>query len=244
MSSEMNCYKIHKIKDVLVGNDYVGRGIVIGRTEDASKCVFAYFIMGRSENSRNRVFMNSGEELYTRPFHEEKLEDKTLIIYPAIKRAGKKLIVTNGDQTETIYNAIKEGRDVNEALMTRSFEPDAPNFTPRISGVMDLSEPDFTYSMSILKSIDELGTSTVFNTFNYKSKAGLAHFIHTYEKNGNPIPSFVGEPKRVKMYNDIDKFSNELWTSLDKENKISLYVRYIDLNDGSSEMRVFNVNYK
>lgn len=238
----MNIYKINNIGELVRDNSYVGRGIVIGKTQDGSKAAVAYFIMGRSSNSRNRVFVERDDSLYTEPFDVTKVQDPSLIIYPAILSYGNKLIVTNGDQTATIQQGLKEGLDFTTALKSRQFEPDAPNFTPRISGIVEFANNDFTYEMSILKSEDEQGSECSRFTFSYKPLCGLGHFLHTYVCDGNPIPTFQGEPERVRIDNDIDKFTDELWSNLDADNKISLYVRYVDLVDGSQTSRLINKN--
>ena len=238
----MNIYELNNIGSLLSGNPYPGRGIVIGKSEDAKCAVFAYFIMGRSENSRNRVFAEKDGAIYTEPHDYSKVSDPSLIIYAAIREVGNKLIVTNGDQTDTIYDAISKGGDMREALRTREFEPDAPNLTPRISGVLEFSDGGFDYEMSILKSADAEGTACNRYFYEYKSLAGVGHFIHTYVTDGNPIPTFQGEPERVVIPSDIDAFTNEIWTNLGENNKISLYVRYVDLASGKSESRMINKN--
>ena len=238
----MNIYEVNDIVKQVEGNSYVGRGIVIGKSADGKKACTAYFIMGRSANSRNRIFTEKNGEVFTEPFDVSKVEDPSLIIYAAIRKFENKLIVTNGDQTDTIYDFIKEGKGFREALNTREFEPDAPNFTPRISGMATFRDGDFSYEMSILKSIDEKGSACARYTYDYPSIAGLGHFIHTYVCDGNPIPTFQGEPERVIIPDDIDEFTNALWNALDAENKISLYVRYTDLESGKEENRMINKN--
>ena len=238
----MNIYEINDIAKQIEGNSYVGRGIVIGKSADGKKACSAYFIMGRSANSRNRVFTKKGEDIYTEPFDASKVEDPSLIIYAAIRSFENKLIVTNGDQTDTIYDFVSKGEGFREALKTREFEPDAPNFTPRISGMITFVNNDFTYEMSILKSIDAEGSACTRMTFDYPSIAGLGHFIHTYVCDGNPIPTFQGEPERVTIPDDIDAFTEKLWNALDEQNKISLYVRYTDLESGKYEDRLINKN--
>ena len=239
----MNIYEVKTMGERIAGNEYVGRGIVIGKTEDASKAAIAYFIMGRSENSRNRVFKEEADsEVVIYPFDESKVEDPSLIIYSPIKKWENNTIVTNGDQTQTIYDYLQEGRCFSCALASRCFEPDGPNWTPRISGIVYHEDKDFTYQMSILKSGDAEGTVCNRYTFSYEPIAGLGHFIHTYVENGNPIPTFQGEPERVSIPNDIDEFFNDIWTNLDENNKISLYVRYIDLATGEEENRLINKN--
>ena len=230
------------MKDRIDGNPYVGRGIVIGKSSDGKKAATAYFIMGRSANSRNRVFTVKNGEVFTEPFDASKVEDPSLIIYAAIRKFENKLIVTNGDQTDTVYDGIVTGKSFSESLESREFEPDAPNFTPRISGMLTFSENDFKYEMSILKSLDENGSDCARYTFSYPSKAGLGHFIHTYVTDGNPIPTFQGEPERVAIPDSIDEFADEIWNYLDENNKISLYVRYTDLTDGSYEEKLINKN--
>ena len=238
----MSIYEIKRINDAVEGNSYVGRGIVCGKSENGKKAVCAYFIMGRSENSRNRVFTLKDGVLYTEPFDASKVQDPSLIIYAAMRRLDNKLIATNGDQTDTIYNALKEEKSFEDALETRSFEPDEPNFTPRISSMITFDNNDFSYKMSILKSIDENGSDCARYIFSYPSKAGLGHFIHTYNHDGNPIPTFTGEPERVFIPDDIDEFAGSLWNSLDEDNKISLYVSYTDLENMSEDIRIINKN--
>ena len=238
----MNIYKINDIKELIAGNSYVGRGIIIGKTADATRACVAYFIMGRSNNSRNRIFTNKGGEIFTEPYDVSKVEDPSLIIYAALRSYENKLIVTNGNQTDTVYDGLKEGLSFSEALTRREFEPDAPNLTPRISGMITFGEGNFTYEMSILKSADAEGTACNRYTFSYPSLAGLGHFIHTYVCDGNPIPTFQGEPERVKIPDSIDEFTEEIWKSLDEDNKISLYTRYINLESGEYEERMINKN--
>ena len=230
------------MKDRIDGNPYVGRGIVIGKSLDGKKAAAAYFIMGRSANSRNRVFTVKNGEVFTEPFDASKVEDPSLIIYAALRKFENKLIVTNGDQTDTIYDGIVTGKSFSESLESREFEPDAPNFTPRISGMLTFGENNFKYEMSILKSLDENGSDCARYTFSYPSKSGLGHFIHTYVTDGNPIPTFQGEPERVTIPDSIDEFADEIWNYLDENNKISLYVRYTDLTDGSYEEKLINKN--
>ncbi len=238
----MDVYKIDDIGELLKNNAYAGRGIVIGKTPDGKKAVTAYFIMGRSENSRNRIFKEEGENVTIYPFDESKVEDPSLIIYSPIKKIENKLIVTNGDQTDTIYDFIKKGECFREALKTREFEPDKPNYTPRISGIMNFKDNDFDYSMSILKSLDKDGSACGRYFYDYEAVNGLGHFIHTYVCDGNPLPTFTGEPERVAIENDIDAFADKIWTNLNENNKISLYVRYINIADGTVENRMFNKN--
>ena len=238
----MNIYKINNIGVLIKDNPYVGRGIVIGKSENARCAVSAYFIMGRSNNSRNRVFTKRGEDLFTEPFDASKVEDPSLIIYAAIRKTEDGLIVTNGDQTDTVYDGLKAGLSFSDSLKSREFEPDAPNLTPRISGYLTFREGDFSYEMSILKSADALGTACNRYTFSYPSLPGLGHFIHTYVTDGNPIPTFQGEPERVAIPDDIDEFTSNLWTNLNEDNKISLYVRYTDLESGEITERLINKN--
>ena len=239
----MNIYKINTPEELIAGNSYVGRGIVIGKTPDAKKAVFAYFIMGRSANSRNRIFSEKENgEVIIYPHDYSKVEDPSLIIYSPVKCHKNSVIVTNGDQTDTIYNFLCEGKSFEDALKTRAFEPDYPNLTPRISGIMDFCGGDFTYKMSILKSADPEGTACNRYTYSYNALAGLGHFIHTYICDGNPIPTFCGEPERMAISNDIDEFADRIWNALDEQNKISMYVRYIDLETGAVENRMVNKN--
>ena len=238
----MNIYEVKSMGERIAGNPYVGRGIVIGKTEDGKRAVVAYFIMGRSENSRNRVFTKKDGVLYTEPFDCSKVEDPSLIIYAALREYENKLIVTNGDQTDTVYEGLLAGKDFRSSLASRAFEPDAPNLTPRISGMATLANGNFTYEMSILKSADAEGSACNRYTFSYPSIAGLGHFIHTYVCDGNPIPTFQGEPERVAIPDSIDELTDTLWDALDADNKISLYVRYTDLASGEVESRLINKN--
>ena len=236
----MHPYAIATFKETAEGNTYVGRGIVIGKTQDSKKAAIAYFIMGRSENSRNRIFVENGEEVIIHPYDPSKVEDPSLIIYSPIRVIENNLIVTNGDQTDTIYDFVKDGRSFSEALETRCFEPDGPNWTPRISGMLTFADNDFTYQMSILKSADAEGSACSRFTFSYPSLPGVGHFIHTYQHDGNPIPTFCGEPERVVIPDCIDCFTKDIWEALDQNNRISLYVRYIDLESGEVENRMIN----
>ena len=222
---------------------YPGRGIVIGRSEDGSKAVTAYFIMGRSENSRNRVFVEDGEGIRTQAFDPSKLVDPSLIIYAPVRVLGENTIVTNGDQTDTIYDHMKSKETFEQSLRVREFEPDGPNYTPRISGLMHIANGNFEYTMSILKS--NMGDANSCNryTFDYSNPlAGQGRFIHTYMNDGNPLPSFEGEPTPVVISGDIDEFTNMIWTNLNEENKVSLFVRYIDIATGKYETRIINKN--
>jgi len=238
----MDIYKINDIAKLIEGNSYVGRGIVLGKSADGKKAVSAYFIMGRSANSRNRVFTERDGAVFTEPFDASKVEDPSLIIYAAIREFENKLIVTNGDQTDTVYEGLKAGKGFACALKSREFEPDAPNLTPRISGMITFEDKDFSYKMSILKSADAECTACNRYTFHYPALAGLGHFIHTYVCDGNPLPTFQGEPERVEIPADIDAFTKDIWENLNEENKISLYVRYTDLATGKADVRVINKN--
>ena len=238
----MNIYEICPMGQRIKGNSYVGRGIVLGKTADGSKAAVAYFIMGRSENSRNRIFTERDGAVFTEPYDASKVEDPSLIIYAALRSRDNKLIVTNGDQTDTVYEGLAAGKDFKASLESREFEPDAPNLTPRISGMITFAQDDFTYEMSILKSADAEGTACNRYTFSYAALNGLGHFIHTYVCDGNPIPTFQGEPERVAIPDDIDAFTNDIWENLDENNRISLYTRYIDLKTGEQECRMINKN--
>ena len=237
----MNVYEIKTIGERIINNPYVGRGIVAGLSADGKKAVAAYFIMGRSANSRNRVFTEKNGEIFTEPFDPSKVEDPSLIIYAAIRQTKNKLIVTNGDQTDTVFDALSSDVCPIRALKSRRFEPDAPNFTPRISAILSLGD-HFGYKMSILKSADVNGTACNRFTFDYEALSGVGHFIHTYVTDGNPLPTFMGEPERVVIPDDVDEFTNDIWNSLDEQNKISLYVRYIDLFSGAEQSRLINKN--
>ncbi len=231
------------IADDLKANSYPGRGIVIGKSACGKYAVTAYFIMGRSENSRNRVFVSNGCGIRTEAFDPSKLTDPSLIIYAPVRVLGNKTIVTNGDQTDTIYDLMNQQLSFEQALRTREFEPDAPNFTPRISGIIKQECDGFNYALSILKSADGNPDSCERFTFSYKNPiAGEGHFIHTYKCDGNPIPSYEGEPKRIALDEDIDSFTNTLWNSLNEDNKVSLFVRYINLETGEAESRIVNKN--
>ena len=224
-------------------NTYPGRGIVIGKSEDGKSAVTAYFIMGRSENSRNRVFVEDGDGIRTQAFDPSKLTDPHLIIYAPVRVLGNKTIVTNGDQTDTIFDLMNQQMTFEQSLRTREFEDDAPNYTPRISGIIKNSDNNFNYAMSILKSADGDPSSCRRYTFTYSNpQNGVGHFIHTYMSDGNPLPSFEGEPKQVAIPNDIDEFTANLWSSLNEDNKVSLFVRFIDLASGKTETRIINKN--
>ena len=227
----------------LNSNTYPGRGIVIGKTKDGKKAVTAYFIMGRSNNSRNRVFVEEGEGIRTQAFDPSKLEDPSLIIYAPVRILGNKIIVTNGDQTDTIYEGMDKQLTFEQSLRTREFEPDAPNYTPRISGIMHVENGKYNYAMSILKSNNGNPKACNRYTFVYENPvAGEGHFIHTYMHDGNPLPSFEGEPKLVEINGYIDEFTNMVWTNLNEDNKVSLFVRFIDIETGEYETRIVNKN--
>lgn len=235
--------QIKTIKEELSTNSYPGRGIIIGKSEDGKSAVTAYFIMGRSSNSRNRVFVEDGEGIRTQAFDPSKLEDPSLIIYAPVRVLGNKTIVTNGDQTDTIYDGMDKQLTFEQSLRCREFEPDGPNFTPRISGVMHIENGEYNYAMSILKS--DMGDDSACNRFTFaysNPKAGLGRFIHTYMEDGNPLPSYEGEPTPVKLSGDIDTFTKEVWDNLNEENKVSLFVRYIDIATGKYETRIINKN--
>lgn len=228
----------------LSSNVYPGRGIVLGKTADAKKAVVAYFIMGRSANSRNRVFVEDGQGIRTQAFDESKLEDPSLIIYAPVRVLGNKTIVTNGDQTDTIYDLMNQQQTFEQSLRTREFEPDAPNYTPRISGIVKCTDGKMNYALSILKSADGNPECCQRFTFSYSDPlAGTGHFIHTYMTDGNPLPSFEGEPKRIEIGNeDIDAFAQKIWNALNADNKVSLFVRYIDIATQETESRIINKN--
>ncbi len=233
------CYDLTAL---LSENAYPGRGIVIGKTADGKQAAIAYFIMGRSENSRNRIFEENEDcGIRTRAYDESKLVDPSLIIYSPVRKLGDDLIVTNGDQTDTVYDFIKEGKTFEDALRTRTFEPDAPNFTPRISGIATISNGDFSYKLSILKSDDGNDASVQRFFYEYAQPvAGKGHFIHTYRCDGNPIPSFSGDPEPVEIPNDLGVFTAMIWKSLNEQNKVSLFTRFVDLETGEYETRIIN----
>lgn len=231
------------LENELKNNSYPGRGIVIGRSKDGKKAVTAYFIMGRSENSRNRIFVEDGAGIRTQAFDPSKLVDPSLIIYAPVRVLGNKTIVTNGDQTDTIYDLMNKQQTFEQSLRTREFEPDGPNYTPRISGILHIEEKDYNYAMSILKSNNGDPSSCNRYTYAYSNaKAGEGRFIHTYKVDAEPLPSFEGEPKLVEIDGDIDTFANTIWTSLNEDNKVSLFVRYIDIETGAYETRIINKN--
>lgn len=233
------------MEEELQHNSYPGRGIVIGKSEDERYAVIAYFIMGRSENSRNRILEEEGLGIRTQAYDPAKLTDPSLIIYAPIRVLGNKTIVTNGDQTDTIYELMDKQLTFEQALRTREFEPDAPNYTPRISGIVHTGEGRFNYALSILKSNQGDPDACNRYLFAYEHpRAGEGHFIHTYLKDENPLPSFEGEPKIVKIQGDIDSMTKNIWENLNVENKVSLVVRTIDLKTGEIETRIMNKNAK
>ncbi len=235
--------KMLSLEQELKENAYPGRGIVIGKSADNTKAVTAYFIMGRSSNSRNRVFVEDGEGIRTQAFDPSKLEDPSLIIYAPVRVLENRTIVTNGDQTDTIYEGLGAGQTFEQSLRNREFEPDGPNYTPRISGVMHVEDGKYDYAMSILKSNNGNPECCNRYTFTYdKPVAGEGHFIHTYMHDGNPLPSFEGEPKLVDIPDDIDAFTRTVWDSLNEDNKVSLFVRFIDIATGKYETRIVNKN--
>ncbi len=235
---------LYDLKKLLSENTYPGRGIVIGNSADGKKAMIAYFIMGRSENSRNRIFERFDGGMRTKAFDESKLSDPSLIIYNPYLELADSDIITNGDQTNTIYDHILDGESFEDALFTREFEPDAPNYTPRISGITyyNLQNATFSYELSILKSAN--GDPSVCNRYfyNYSQRAGIGHFIHTYKCDGNPIPSFYGEPEEVSLPNTIEELSELVWENLNEDNKVSLFVRCVDLESGEAEERIINKN--
>ncbi len=228
----------------LKSNAYPGRGIMLGRTKDGTKAVIAYFIMGRSENSRNRVFVEDGDGIRTKAFDESKLSDPSLIIYAPVRVLGNKTIVTNGDQTDTVYDLMNNQLTFEQSLRTRTFEPDDPNFTPRISGIVKITEGKMNMAMSILKSDDGDPDSSLRFTYSYENPLpGKGRFIHTYMGDGNPLPSYEGEPTLVEVNDDdIDTFTEKVWNALNNDNKVSLFTRYIDIATGEAESRIVNKN--
>lgn len=231
------------LEQELKNNTYPGRGIVLGRSANGTRAVAAYFIMGRSENSRNRVFVENGQGIRTQAFDPSKLTDPSLIIYAPVRVLGNKMIVTNGDQTDTIYAGMDKQMTFEQSLRCREFEPDGPNYTPRISGIMHIENGNYNYAMSILKSNNGNPEACNRYTFAYENPvAGEGHFIHTYKHDGNPLPSFEGEPKLVAIPDDMDAFTKMLWKSLNEENKVSLFVRYIDIATGDYETKIVNKN--
>lgn len=231
------------LREDLMNNSYPGRGIIMGRTPDGRKAVAAYFIMGRSDNSRNRIFVEEGEGIRTQAFDPLKLVDPSLIIYAPVRVMGNKTMVTNGDQTDTIYEGMDRQLTFEQSLRSREFEPDSPNYTPRISGIIHMEKGHFNYAMSILKSNHGNPDSCCRYTFAYENPlAGEGRFIHTYMHDGNPLPSFEGEPKPVEISDSIEDFTAMIWESLNEQNKVSLFVRYIDVESGLYETRIVNKN--
>lgn len=231
------------LEQELKGNSYPGRGIVIGKSPNGKYAVTAYFIMGRSANSRNRIFVEDGAGIRTQAFEPSKLSDPSLVIYAPVRVLGNKTIVTNGDQTDTIYELMDKQQTFEQALRTREFEPDAPNYTPRISGIMHVENGNFNYAMSILKSNHGSPDSCCRYTFAYENPtAGEGHFIHTYQGDGDPLPSFEGEPELIEISDDMESFTGMLWSSLNEENKVSLFVRYIDIATGAWKSKIVNKN--
>ena len=235
----MNIHLTGSLTEKLASNTYPGRGIVLGMLPDGKTSVAAYFIMGRSVNSRNRVFMEEPDGIRTEAFDPSKLSDPSLIIYHPVRQIGRSLIVTNGDQTDTIRDFMERGETLEQALRTREFEPDGPNWTPRISGLV---QSDGSYKLSILKSADPEGSACTRHFFEYPALKGVGHFLHTYETNGDPIPTFFGEPERVALEGDIDTFTAAVWDNLNEDNKISLFVRFTNVETGAYEQRILNKN--
>ena len=235
----MNIHLTGSLTEKLASNTYPGRGIVLGMLPDGKTSVAAYFIMGRSVNSRNRVFMEEPDGIRTEAFDPSKLSDPSLIIYHPVRQLGRSLIVTNGDQTDTIRDFMERGETLEQALRTREFEPDGPNWTPRISGLV---QSDGSYKLSILKSADPEGSACTRHFFEYPALKGVGHFLHTYETNGDPIPTFFGEPERVALDGDIDTFTAAVWDNLNEDNKISLFVRFTNVETGAYEQRILNKN--
>ena len=235
----MNIHLTGSLTEKLASNTYPGRGIVLGMLPDGKTSVAAYFIMGRSVNSRNRVFMEEPDGIRTEAFDPSKLSDPSLIIYHPVRQIGRSLIVTNGDQTDTIRDFMERGETLEQALRTREFEPDGPNWTPRISGLV---QPDGSYKLSILKSADPEGSACTRHFFEYPALKGVGHFLHTYETNGDPIPTFFGEPERVALEGDIDTFTAAVWENLNEDNKISLFVRFTNVETGEFAQRILNKN--
>lgn len=234
--------KSKTIAEALGGNSYPGRGILLGKSADGACGVIAYFIMGRSENSRNRVFVTDGEGIRTKAFDPAKLVDPSLVIYAPVRVLGSRTVVTNGDQTDTVYGFLREGKTFEAALCTRTFEPDAPNYTPRISGLLE-TEGGLSYQLSILKSAGGDPASVQRFFFRYGAPlAGQGHLIHTYQGDGAPLPSFEGEPTLVSLSGGIDAFTAEVWENLDKDNRVSLFTRYVDCRTGETETRLVNQN--
>ena len=231
------------IAEELSSSTYPGRGIIIGLSPNGKYAVTAYFIMGRSENSRNRIFVEDGDGIRTQAYDPAKLEDPSLIIYAPVRVLGNSTIVTNGDQTDTVVKLMGKGMTFEDSLSTREFEPDAPNYTPRISGIMTIEDGDFSYKLSILKSAGGNPSACERFTYGYKTPlAGESHFIHTYQRDVSPLPSFSGEPVLLGTFDDIDMFTQECWENLNKDNRVSLFTRFIDIRSGKSESRIINKN--
>ena len=235
----MSVNEVANLETLLSANPYPGRGIVLGQTPDGTRMVVAYFIMGRSPNSRNRVFERTEDGIRTRAYDPSKVEDPSLIIYNPLRTVDGTLIVTNGDQTDTVRDALVAGRSFEDALETREFEPDAPNLTPRISGHL---LPDGRYQLSILKSADAEGSACSRFYFNYPPLAGVGHFLHTYNSDGDPLPSFTGEPRRVAIADDVEAFTQMMWEALDPDNRVALYVRSVSLTGGPECDYLINQN--
>ena len=236
----MDIYAVNDLNQLLAENPYPGRGIVIGKSADGTHAAIAYFIMGRSVNSRNRIFETTEDGIRTKAYDESKLEDPSLIIYHPVRRLGNQLIVTNGDQTDTIRDGLQAGKTFPQSLVSRCFEPDGPNWTPRISGLVNFTEGGFDYSMSILKSADAEGSACNRFTYDYAALNGLGHFIHTYVTDGNPIPTFQGEPERVAIGNCAEEFTKNIWENLNADNKISLYTNWVNLTTGEEKVTIIN----
>ncbi|MBR4080283.1 MAG: IMP cyclohydrolase [Clostridia bacterium] len=235
----MQTFDLNKL---LSENTYPGRGIVLGMDDKGENAVIAYFIMGRSVNSRNRIFVEKDGGIITKAFDESKMVDPSLIIYAPVRVRGEETIVTNGDQTDTVYDYLRKGMSFEDALRTRCFEPDAPNYTPRISGMVACDNGKMAYKLSILKSDNGDPEAPQRFFFDFTPKAGVGHFIHTYKCDGNPIPSFEGEPEKVALKGDIDAFTADVWHNLNEDNKVSLFVRYINIKTGETETRIVNKN--
>lgn len=232
------------IKETLFTNEYPGRGIIAGKSGCGAYAVAAYWIMGRSENSRNRIFAEDGDGMRTQAFDASRLTDPSLVIYPAVKVLGARTIVTNGDQTDTVYDGLKKGLSLEQSLRTRTFEPDAPNFTPRISAVLDVQDGIFSFSLSILKSDEGDETAANRYTFDYENpRAGIGRYMHTYMQNGSPLPSFEGEPEIIELKEpSAAELADHIWSCLNEDNKVSLFVRYIEISTGKSETKIINRN--
>lgn len=235
----MSIYNVDNLGEKLANSAYPGRGIVVGKSPNGKSAVYAYFIMGRSANSRNRIFTETEDGIRTEPYDASKVEDPSLIIYAPVRHYGKSVVVTNGDQTDTVVEHLAKGESFVNALRTRCFEPDGPNWTPRISAILNFAN-GYDYEMSILKSADAEGTACNRYLYSYEPLAGLGHFIHTYGEDGNPLPTFTGEPERVATCDDIDCFTDMIWNNLNADNKISLYVTYIDIETGAETHRLIN----